>query len=246
MIKKIIIKGLKSLGIKPGMALEVHSSLGSFGHVSGGEETVIDSLIECVGNEGAIVMPSFLLSKSLELTPVDIKNGLTFKAKALDPNLNQPSEMGVIADTFKNRNDVLTGTGRHRVSSWGKNKEINSKGFHNLIDNNQWALLIGVDIYRLTSMHYVEKHLPQEIREIFQAPEKLYKIYPKEKWYIETGVPKVKAWYKIQDMAYKNESIKEAFIGKSKCMFFKINDVVRLYETELIRNPFGLYGLTKN
>jgi aminoglycoside 3-N-acetyltransferase len=100
-----------------------------------------------------------------------------------------------------------------------------------------------VDIYRLTSMHYVEKHLPQEIRQTLQASEKLYKIYPRDKWYIEAGEPKVKAWYKIQDMAYLNNSIKETFIGKSKCMFFKINDVVGLYEKELIRDPFGLYGM---
>ena len=242
--KDDIVKGLKALGVKPGMALEVHSSLGSFGYVSGGPETVIDSLMECVENEGAIVMPSFLMSKPLELTKEDIKNGLTRKIKILDPGKDEPSGMGMIADTFKNRKDVLTGEGIHRVSAWGKDKEMNCSGFQNLISSNGWALLLGVDIYSLSAMHYVEECLPDKIRSIFQAPEELYEIYPKDKWYIETGVPEVEAWYKIQDAAYQNGSIREIFIGKCKCMLFKIDDVVGLYGKRLKEDPLGLYGIS--
>lgn len=42
--------GLQKLGIKPGMELEVHSSLKSFGYVDRGAITVIEAIKETVGN----------------------------------------------------------------------------------------------------------------------------------------------------------------------------------------------------
>jgi hypothetical protein len=62
---------------------------------------------------------------------------------------------------------------------------------------------------------------------------------------IEAGHPPVKAWYKIQNMAYENNLIKEAFIGDCKAMFFDIWPVVSLYEQELKRDPYGLWGLRR-
>jgi len=241
--KNDILKCLTKLGIKPGMSLEVHSSLKSFGYVDGGAETVILALIESVGEKGGIVMPSQLLSKRLPLTPDDTKNGLTMKLKVLDPEADEDSGMGLIADTFRRRSDVITGKGRHRVSAWGKDAHINGKGFGNLIKNDQWALLIGVDIYRLSSMHYVEGNKPDDINAVFRPTKEILEIYHPDEWYVETGSHKVKAWYKIQDRAYENGSIKDCIIGDSKCMFFKINDVIRLYEKALIENPYGLYGV---
>ena len=243
--KNEIVKGLKTLGVKRGMALEVHSSLKSFGYVKGGALTVIDSLIECVGNDGSIVMPSFRISKPMELSQEDIKNKLSLKLKILESNNTEPSGMGAIADEFRKREDVLTGEGLFRVSAWGKDKKKNSEGFQNLIECGGWALLIGVDIYSLSSMHYVEEFLPQRIKAIFQADKRLLEIYPENEWYIETGVPPIKAWYKIQDRAYRNGSINETIIGRSKCMLFKINDIVGIYKKWLQEDPFGLYEIIK-
>ena len=39
--------------------------------------------------------------------------------------------------------------------------------------------------------------------------------------------------------------IRDGWVGKSKCMFFKVNDVIRLYEKAIETDPFGLYGLNK-
>lgn len=69
--KQEIISGLQSLGIRPGMELEVHSSLKSFGYVEGGALAVIDALKETVSSNGSIFMPSLRLSPSLPLTEED-------------------------------------------------------------------------------------------------------------------------------------------------------------------------------
>jgi hypothetical protein len=103
--------------------------------------------------------------------------------------------------------------------------------------------LIGVDIYGLTSMHYVESKLPDKVRRIFEPPEEIKKYYPEDQWYIETGKPPIRAWYTIQNEAYRRGRIRDGYIGKSKCMFFKVNDVIRIYEKAIETDPLGLYGL---
>ena len=57
-IKEEIVKALKEAGLKEGMNVIVHTSLGSLGYVSGGAKTVIDALIETVGDKGTIMMPT--------------------------------------------------------------------------------------------------------------------------------------------------------------------------------------------
>ncbi|MCK5130504.1 MAG: AAC(3) family N-acetyltransferase [Clostridiales bacterium] len=241
-----LIDGFAELGLRKVMSVEVHSSLKSFGHVDGGANAVIDALIDSVGSGGNIVMSAFPMSKPLPLTDEDLENGLTTKIKILSIDDDIPSGMGVIADTFMKRPDVITGNGLFRVSAWGKDAERNSqKGFSYLIEKDQWALLLGVDIYSLTSMHYVEEYLPEEISAIFKPSKRILDIYDPNEWYVETGTPKVKAWYKIQDKAYENESIKQCMIGTSKCMFFKIQDVVYLYRDALKEYPYKLYEVDK-
>jgi len=199
--------------------------------------------METVGSEGAIVMPSFLLSPFLPLTERDIDMGLTMKIRLLSPDADEKSGMGVIADTFRKMPGVVTGEGTFRVSAWGKDAEIHSRGFHRIIDGGGYALMLGVDIYRLSSMHYMEDLLPDEVKNIFRTSEEAQKLYPEDKWMIEGGVPPVKAWYKIQDEAYRRGYITDSVIGQANCMFFRVSDVVELYRKALETDPLGLYGL---
>lgn len=57
-LKEDIKNGLRKLGIKKGDVIGVHSSLRSFGYVKGGAKAVIDALLEVVGKEGTIAMPT--------------------------------------------------------------------------------------------------------------------------------------------------------------------------------------------
>ena len=103
--------------------------------------------------------------------------------------------------------------------------------------------MLGVDIYKLTAMHYVEDLLPDDIKNYFPLSEEVKKIYPSDKWMIEAGAFPVKSWYTIQNLAYEKGVIKDGMIGNSKVMLFDIWDVVGLYEQELKNNPYKLYGL---
>jgi len=237
--------GLLKLGVKPGMMLEVHCSLSSFGHVDGGALTVIDALKKLVGADGAIVMPSFKDSLSLPLSEIDKQLGLTLKIKLLKGD-EERSGMGAVSDMFRKMPDVKTGEGHFRVSAWGKDAEKHAANwFDHLIAAGGHALLLGVDIYRMSSMHYVEDILPNEIKALFRPSEEALKIYPESEWFIESWTPPAKPWYKIQNMAYEKGHIKDIMIGGSKCILAEIRNVIGLYKHELQTDPFELYGLTK-
>lgn len=171
--------------------------------------------------------------------------GILTKIKIL-PEDSPRTAMGIIADTFRQRIDVVTGSGVIRTSGWGLHAAEAAKGgLDYVIHNGGKALLLGVDIYKLTAMHYMEDIMPEEIGSIFAPTEAARNRYPADEWLVECGEPPVKPWYTIQNMAYQKGIIKEGYIGKCKYMFFDIWDVVSLYRKELETNPFQLYGLEK-
>ena len=118
MQKAELMREFKKIGISEGMALEVHSSLSSFGYIEGGANTVIEALMECVGENGSIFMPALRLSPAMELTEEDKKMGIIVKLKVL-PEDAPRTDMGIIADTFRQRADVITSKGRIRTSGLG-------------------------------------------------------------------------------------------------------------------------------
>ena len=241
---QIIVDHLQNLGVTGESELEVHSSLSSFGFVEGGAETVIQAL-KTTCAQGSLFMPALRLSPELPLTEEDKQWGITTKIQILPPDAPKTA-MGVIADTFRKQPDVLTGDGVFRISGWGRNADkAVSSGLDYVIHNNGWALLLGVDIYKLTAMHYVESLLPSEIGDIFAPTEEISLHYPASEWLMEAGHPPVKAWYRIQEMAYNRNLIREDYIGSCKVMYFKIWDVVGLYEQELRKDPYKLYGVEK-
>lgn len=245
MNKSDLITAFREIGITEGMTLEVHSSLSSFGHVEGGAETVIEALMECVGGSGSIFMPALRLGPPLELTDHDKRLGLTVKIKVL-PEDAPRTDMGIIADTFRKRADVVMGEGIIRTAGWGAHAEEAARGgLDYAIHNGGKARLLGVDIYKLTSMHYMEDVLPKEISDIFAPNAEASAIYPPDEWFIETGEPPVKPWYTIQDIAFRKGLIKAGIIGECRYMFFDILNVVGIYREELLRAPFKLYGLEK-
>jgi aminoglycoside N3'-acetyltransferase len=241
--KTEIENGLAHLGVKAGMMLAVHCSLSSFGQVDGGALTVIDALKNVAGPDGAVVMPSFKLSTDLPLDEADKRLGLTQKIKILQDE-SEKSRMGIVSDTFRKMPDVITGGGLFRISAWGKDAQKHaSTGFQYLIDSAGYALLLGVDIYRMSAMHYVEDCLPVEIKNKFAPSQEAREIYPESEWHIEAWEPAAKPWYTIQDRAYENGYIADAMIGNAKCMLVQVKNVVELYRKALQTEPFELYGL---
>ena len=243
--KEELKNALINIGITPGMVLEVHSSLSSFGELEGGAMTVIDTLKELVTDQGSIFMPALRLSKELPLTEQDKEMGITVKIKVLDEDADRTA-MGIVADTFRKMPDTFCGKDTISTAGWGLHgQEAVTSGLDYPIHNGGKALMLGVDIYKLTAMHYVEGITPDDINKEFEPSEEINKAYPPDQWFMEAGHPPIKAWYTIQQKAYERGLIKEAQIGECKVMFFDIWDVVSIYEDELKKDPYKLWGVTK-
>ena len=92
-----IREGLRQAGLKKGDLVVAHSSLKSFGHVVGGADAVIDALLDVLGLEGTLIMPSHTNIGDKELAAYD----------ALSTPVRK--NIGKIPDTFWRRRDVLRG-----------------------------------------------------------------------------------------------------------------------------------------
>ena len=57
-VKSEIAAALRNVGLRRGDAVMVHTSLGKIGYVCGGAQAVIEVLIETVGEEGTVMMPT--------------------------------------------------------------------------------------------------------------------------------------------------------------------------------------------
>ncbi len=247
--KKNIIEGLKNLGLEPGWAVEVHSSLSSFGLVEGGAATVIQAIIEVVREEGAIVMSAYPVSLPLLLTDEEKDRGITAKVRFYSENEDCKTGMGIISDTFRHWPNTVLGKGIHRVCAWGHHAQLHSQGYEYLLSINGWVLLLGVDINRCSSMHTAEGKVewPKQILEYFQLPQEIQQDYPKDQWCVEYHDPQKPpdedAWGKVRTEAERRGLIRRGKIGKADCMLFRAKPVVGIYEERLRTDPFELFGI---
>jgi aminoglycoside 3-N-acetyltransferase len=92
-----IVADLEHLGLRPGESVLVHSSLSSLGFVKGGADTVIEALLEVLGPQGTLLMPSFQQGSEHEL----LRRGCRFDVRT------SPSELGIISETFRRRPGVI-------------------------------------------------------------------------------------------------------------------------------------------
>ena len=131
MTRSDLAEGLSAIGLRAGDVVCVHSSLSSLGMVIGGARTVIESLIEVVTMEGAILMPTYSgdLSDPAEwrFPPVaeELWQKIRDQTPPFDPVLTPTRNMGAIPELF--RHFPLTRRSPHPQSSftaWGKHRDL--------------------------------------------------------------------------------------------------------------------------
>ena len=165
----------KTLGIKEGMVLLVHSSLSTMGWVCGGAVAVIVALQKVLGETGTLVMPTHSTDLSdpsqWENPPVPESWWQTIRETmpAYDPDLTPTRSMGKIAETFRKQKGVLRSA--HPQSSFCAsgpqashivNNHSLGYGFGEnsplarIYDLHGFVLLLGVGHSSNTSIHLAE------------------------------------------------------------------------------------------
>ncbi len=106
---------LERVGVGPGITLCVHSSLSRFGYVDGGAAAITEVILDLVGRDGTVLMPSFPTAGS---TYDFLAGGAVFDVRS------SPSKVGLITEEFRCRADVSRSLHpTNPVAAWGARAE---------------------------------------------------------------------------------------------------------------------------
>ncbi len=152
---KDLVSDFSRLGVAAGGVMMVHSSLRSIGTVEGGAEAVVDALLESLGSQGTLVVPTFTFSAPSQ-------PGFIF-----DP-ARTPSEMGAISEAARQRVGALRSIHVfHSIAAIGPMAEQivatrspsawdDDSPMGRIANGEGQFLLLGVPYTRLTAIHLVE------------------------------------------------------------------------------------------
>lgn len=194
---------LKELGVQKGQAVMVHTSLSSLGYVCGGAQSVIEALIESVGEEGTIMMPTQSW-KNLDPSagvywqePEEWWAVIRENIPAYDKRITPTNTMGAVSEMFRQWPGALRSDHPARsVAAWGRYAQYLTKD-HDLSDIfgdrspigrlyelDGSVLLIGVGYDKNTSLHladvraeYPGKHTVTESSAIQIGGQRIWKSY---------------------------------------------------------------------
>lgn len=149
--KADIVAGLKEVGLKPGDKVLVHSSMAALGKVEGGPETVIDALIETVGEKGLVAVPTFACK-----APFDRKSSTTALGAVPDLLWRRPNAVRSLHPTHSvaaigNGAEELIKDHEKAPTAYGEGTP-----YYKLAKSGGKILLLGVDQDRNTTLHTAE------------------------------------------------------------------------------------------
>lgn len=187
-LREDIVQALRKAGVRSGQSIMVHTSLSSLGFVCGGAQVIIEALIEGVGADGTIMMPTQSW-KNLDSEagvhweePKEWWQTIRDNWPAYDKAITPTNTMGAVAEMFRRWPGALRSDHPARsVAAWGKYAEYLTQNHDlsnifgegspigKLYELDGYVLLIGVGYDKNTSLHladvraeYPGKHLATE------------------------------------------------------------------------------------
>lgn len=198
-----ITTALKELGMQKGQAVMVHTSLSSLGYVCGGAQSVIEALLESVGDGGAIMMPTQSW-KNLDpeagvywQEPKEWWQAIRENIPAYDKRITPTNSMGAVPEMFRQWQGTLRSDHPARsVAAWGRyaqylteNHDLSNifgdgSPIGRLYELDGYVLLVGVGYDKNTSLHladvraeYPGKHTVIESSAILIGGQRIWKSY---------------------------------------------------------------------
>ncbi|EDL65441.1 aminoglycoside N(3)-acetyltransferase [Bacillus sp. SG-1] len=226
------------MGIEKGMTLIVHSSLSSLGWVCGGAVSVVTALMEAVGKEGTLIMPSQSADNSdpaeWQQPPVPEAWWPTIRDKmpAYDPDTTPARGMGVIAETFRSFPGVKRSLHpMYSFTAWGKHAEYIlseqplEEGFGprsplaKIYELDGDVLLLGVTHDSNTSLHFAEHSIPhrEKVQKGAAMKENGNRVWNTYEEILYDSDP----FEKLGKEFEKQQPVKSAVIGNADCRLMK-------------------------
>jgi aminoglycoside 3-N-acetyltransferase len=238
---KEIVEGLIMLGVKKRDTLLVHSSLRVFGYVDGGSNTIVRALLNCIGSEGNLIMPTLSFRSVNEESPFfDVEE--------------TPSECGIVTEEFRSMSSVRRSI--HPLSSaaaYGPQADfitaehINTpcgatSPYYRVFQLEGSSLFLGAGLKSNTLLHVAEemvcppylryKTIPGvEVKTISGTVIKRdfvrYNCY-------QTGI--FRSFAKMEPIFKERDAIREVKIGAARCMRISARDNINIGCETLIHN----------
>lgn len=173
--KEDLVYDLKKLGIQSGDLLLVHSSLSKLGWIVGREVSVVEALIEVLGEAGTLVMPCFSGENSEPSAwqhppvPKEWLETIRQHMPPYDPILTPTRQMGRVVDLFRHypktirsNHPQVSFAARGPLAQSLLEPHVLSPGFgidsplFRMYERNAKVLLLGVGYGNCTCMHLGE------------------------------------------------------------------------------------------
>ena len=177
--RKSLAADLRTLGVKTGMIVLVHSSLSSIGWVNGGSVAVVQALLDVITPDGTLIMPAHSGEYSdpshWQHPPVPEAWWQIIRETmpAFDPRFTPTRSMGRIAETFRtwpdavrslHPQDSFAASGRHAEFITANHVLEDGLGDRSplarIYDLDGHVLLLGVAHGNNTSFHLGEYRAP--------------------------------------------------------------------------------------
>ena len=191
--KSDIVNLFKDYGVREGDTIFIHSDALVVMDIYGSDfnqkaETLVDALINVVGESGTIVFPTFTYSAT---------KGELFNVS------ETKSEVGVLSEYFRNRRSVVRSLHPvFSVAAIGSKKELFAKSkvddcfgektcFDLLFNLNSWIFTMGCSFDRITFIHYIDQKL--------KIGHRYFKTFPAV---IDTGLERIsiELQYYVRDL----------------------------------------------
>lgn len=254
-LKQDILSALSEVGVCNGQTIMVHTSLSSLGFVCGGAQVIIEALLEAVGTEGMIMMPTQSWKNLDPTTGVHWEEPESWwplireNWPAYNKDITPTNTMGAVAEMFRKWPGTLRSDHPARsVAAWGKHAEYltSAHDLSNIFGDGSpigklyaldgLVLLIGVGYDKNTSLHladvranYPSKHSSTECSAVLEDGKRVWKQY-------ETLFVDGEDFNEIGAAFENTGSVRKAALGNGTIALMKQRDLVDFAVTWIEQN----------
>ncbi len=245
-----LVEEFRAIGINAGDTLMVHSSYKSFGGVDGGPQTVIDALLDVLGEEGTLIMPAFNFD-FCKGEPWDVRNTPSHMGIITELVRQDPRSLRVFHPIYSfsiigKRAEFLTKerykSSYERNSLFGKLRQIDGKIMViGLSYNDSMTFFHHVEELEGVDYRYLKTFTGMVTDENGHTYEDSFQMLVRD---IDQGVETMVD--PMGNLAEENGIIKSRTIGEAAVKLMKANDIYEFAAREMRVNPRLLYEIKKD